>query len=210
MKNIPLENYIDNHTTNESEILYLINRETNLKTIMPRMLSGKVQGKFLQMISLMIKPRRILEIGTFTGYSAICLAKGLDNEGLIYTIESNEEYEDIINNYIKKSQLTNKVKLIIGNALSEIPKINESFDLVFIDANKEQYIEYYNLAKAKLKIGGFILADNVLWGGKVLNKESENKDTLAIQAFNNYVKNDTDVEQVMLPLRDGLLLIRKL
>jgi len=157
----------------------------------------------------MIKPKRILEIGTFTGYSAICLAKGLINEGKIYTIESNEELEEITNKYFKESGLENKIKLILGDAILEIPKLDETFDLVFIDANKVQYIEYYNLAKTKLKSGGFILADNVLWGGKVLNTKTANKETLSIQAFNNYVKQDNDVEQVMIPLRDGLMLVRK-
>ena len=204
-----LEEYIDFHTSNEGELLRNLDRETNLKTIMPRMLSGKVQGKFLEFISLMIKPKRILEIGTFTGYSAICLAKGLINEGKIYTIESNEELEEFINKYFKESGLENKIKLILGDAILEIPKLDETFDLVFIDANKVQYIEYYNLAKTKLKSGGFILADNVLWGGKVLNTKTANKETLSIQAFNNYVEQDNDVEQVMIPLRDGLMLIRK-
>ena len=204
-----LEEYIDFHTSNEGELLRNLDRETNLKTIMPRMLSGKVQGKFLEFISLMIKPKRILEIGTFTGYSAICLAKGLINEGKIYTIESNEELEEFINKYFKESGLENKIKLILGDAILEIPKLDTTFDLVFIDANKVQYIEYYNLAKTKLKSGGFILADNVLWGGKVLNTKTANKETLSIQAFNNYVKQDNDVEQVMIPLRDGLMLIRK-
>jgi predicted O-methyltransferase YrrM len=204
-----LEEYIDSHTSNEGELLRNLDRETNLKTIMPRMLSGKVQGKFLEFISLMIKPKRILEIGTFTGYSAICLAKGLINEGKIYTIESNEELEEFINKYFKESGLENKIKLILGDAILEIPKLDETFDLVFIDANKVQYIEYYNLAKTKLKSGGFILADNVLWGGKVLNTKTANKETLSIQAFNNYVEQDNDVEQVMIPLRDGLMLVRK-
>ncbi len=209
MFNIELEKYIEDFTSNESELLYILNRETNLKTTMPRMLSGKVQGKFLEMVSLMIKPKRILEIGTFTGYSAICLAKGLTEDGKIYTLESNEELEYIIRKYISKAQLSNKIELIIGDALTEIPKLTDFFDLVFIDADKEEYIKYYNLAKSKLKPNGFILVDNVLWGGKVFNTKNPNKETKAIQAFNNYVNKDADVEQVMIPLRDGLLLIRK-
>ncbi len=210
MFNPQLARYLETYTSDESEYLYLLNRETNLRTIMPRMLSGKVQGKFLEIVSRMIKPRRILEIGTFTGYSCICLAEGLTNDGKIFTIESNEEYESIITKYIKKAEIENQVELLIGDALIEIPKLDETFDLVFIDANKEQYIDYYKLAKSKLSLNGFILADNVLWGGKVLNNNNPKKETLAMQAFNNYVKQDKDVEQVMIPLRDGLMLIRKL
>ncbi|MFK5855734.1 MAG: O-methyltransferase [Bacteroidota bacterium] len=208
MFNPELEKYIDNYTSIENKDLQSLDRETNLKTTMPRMLSGKVQGKFLEMISYMIKPNRILEIGTFTGYSAICMAKGLAPSGKIYTIESNEELEPIIRKYIDKTNLSSKIELIIGNALVEIPKLKEKFDLVFIDADKEQYIDYYNLAKTKLKPGGFILADNVLWGGKVLNTNNPGKETSAIQAFNNYVMHDKSVEQVLVPLRDGLLLIK--
>ncbi len=210
MLNPDLEKYIDIHTSNEGELLKSLDRETNLKTTMPRMLSGKVQGKFLEMISLMIKPERILEVGTFTGYSAICLARGLKPNGLLYTIESNEELEEIAQRYFDSSGMSNKIKLIIGDALNEIPKLNETFDLVFIDANKEQYIDYYNLAKSKLRSGGFIIADNVLWGGKVLGNKKPDKETVSIQAFNNYIKQDEDVEQVMISLRDGLLLVRKL
>ena len=210
MINPELEKYIENHTSNEDNLLLLLDRETNLKTTMPRMLSGKTQGKFLEMISLMIKPERILEIGTFTGYSALCLARGLKPGGQLYTIESNEEMEEIIRKYIDSSDIGDRIKLVIGDALNEIPKLNETFDLVFIDADKEQYIEYYNLAKAKLKPGGIIIADNVLWGGKVLNNKKPDKETASIQAFNKYVKQDEDVEQVMISLRDGILLIRKL
>jgi len=210
MFNPQLARYLETYTSDESEYLYSLNRETNLRTIMPRMLSGKVQGKFLQIVSRMIKPRRILEIGAFTGYSCICLAEGLTSDGKIFTIESNEEYESIITKYIKKAEIENQVELLIGDALIEIPKLDETFDLVFIDANKEQYIDYYKLAKSKLSLNGFILADNVLWGGKVLNNNNPKKETLAMQAFNNYVKQDKDVEQVMIPLRDGLMLIRKL
>jgi predicted O-methyltransferase YrrM len=209
MFNAELEKYIEEFTSDESKLLYNLNRETNLKTTMPRMLSGKVQGKFLEMISEMIKPKRILEIGTFTGYSAICLSKGLSAEGKIYTIESNEELESIIRKYFKKANVKNKIELIIGDALTEIAKLDEIFDLVFIDADKEEYIKYYNLSKAKLKPGGFMLVDNVLWGGKVFNTKNPAKETLAIQAFNDYIYQDTDVEQVMISLRDGLLLIKK-
>ncbi len=205
-----LEKYIDNQTSNEDKLLQSLDRETNLKTTMPRMLSGKVQGKFLKMISMMIKPDRILEIGTFTGYSALCLARGLKTKGKLYTIESNEELEEIAQRYFDSSGMSNRIKLIIGDALNEIPKLNETFDLVFIDADKEQYIEYYKLAKVRLHKGGIIIADNVLWGGKVLDSNNPDKETASIQAFNNFVKQDKEVEQVMIPLRDGLLLVRKL
>jgi len=205
-----IDEYIDYHTSNEDKCLYELDRETNIKTTMPRMISGKTQGKFLEFLSLMIQPQRILEIGTFTGYSAICLAKGLTKDGKIITIESNEECKGIIEKYFQKSNFANKTKLVIGNALNEIPKLNEIFDLIFIDANKEEYIEYYNLAKTKLKSGGVILVDNVLWSGKVLNTTNPDKETIAIKNFNDYVKNDNSVEQVMINLRDGLLLIRKL
>ena len=210
MLNPELEKYLEYNTSAESDVLYSLDRETNLKTTMPRMLSGKVQGKFLEIISTMINPEKILEIGTFTGYSAICLAKGLKPNGVIFTIESNEELEDIIRKYFKQSGMNHKINLTIGDALTEIPELNYTFDLIFIDANKEQYIEYYNLSKAKLRKGGFLLVDNVLWSGKVLKTTNPDKETKSIKAFNNYVKNDKDVEQVMIPLRDGLLLIRKL
>ncbi len=210
MLNPELEKYIENHTSDEDELLYSLDRETNIKTTMPRMLSGKVQGKFLEMLATMIKPERILEIGTFTGYSALCLAKGLTPTGKLYTIESNVEMEEFILNYIKQSGSSNKIELIIGDALNEIVKINDTFDLVFIDADKEQYTDYYELVKEKLHPGGYIIADNVIWSGKVLNKINPDKETLAIQKFNNHVNQDKDVEQVMLSVRDGLMLIRKL
>ncbi len=210
MLNPELDRYIDNHTSDENELLYDLDRETNLKTTMPRMLSGKVQGKFLEMISRMINPNRILEIGTFTGYSTICLAAGLKPSGKLYTIESNPEMESVITKYISHTNFNKKIELIIGDALIEIPKIVDLFDLVFIDANKEQYIQYYKLAKKKLISGGYIIADNVIWSEKVLNTVNPDRETLAIQSFNDYVKSDKEVEQVMLSVRDGLLLIRKL
>ena len=210
MLNVELEKYLESHTSNEDNILKLLDRETNLKTTLPRMLSGKVQGKFLELISKMVNPKRILEIGTFTGYSAICLSKGLKLDGQLITIESNEELEDIIRKYIDLSGLSHKINLIIGDALVEIPKLDNKFDLAFIDANKEQYVDYYLLVKEKLRPGGFIIVDNVLWNGKVIKNENSDKETLAIQNFNNYIINDKDIEQVMIPIRDGLLLIRKL
>jgi len=202
--------YIENHTTPEDKVLYELNRATHLRTFYPNMLSGHVQGKFLEMVSRMIRPEKILEIGTFTGYSAIALAKGLIRGGKLITLEMNEEMEDFIMEYIEKSGIQDKIELRMGNALEIIPALNEKFDLVFIDADKEQYVDYYELALSVLNSGGFILADNVLWSGKVLEDDTKSdKETLGIKAFNEHVKNDDRVEQVMLSIRDGLMLIRK-
>jgi len=204
-----IAHYIKNHTTSEDKVMYELNRATHLRTFYPNMLSGSVQGKFLEMVSCMIRPRRILEIGTFTGYSAICLAKGLTPDGKLITIEVNEEMEDFINDFKKKSGMDDRIELVLGDALKVIPGLDGQFDLIFIDADKEQYIDYYELAMDKLKNGAFILADNVLWGGKtVYDKKPDNK-TQGIRRFNEQVKNDDRVEQVMLSIRDGLLLIRK-
>ena len=174
------------------------------------MLSGHLQGKILEMISKMIHPESILEIGTYTGYSAICLAKGLKDNGIIDSIEINDELEDIILKYLKKSKLEHKVKLHFGDARKIMPEMNKQFDLIFIDADKREYIDYYNIAFEYLKPGGFILADNVLWSGKVLKSElPEDEHTKGIIEFNNYIKKDNRIEKVILPLRDGLTLIRK-
>ena len=205
-----IEKYIEDHTTPESELLKELNRQTHLRTFYPRMLSGNVQGKFLEMICRMLQPKRILEIGTFTGYSAIAMAQGLPKDGLIYTLEVNGEMEDFISEFISKSGFNKKIKLLMGDALEIIPSLEEEFDLVFIDADKEQYVDYYKLAKTKLKKGGFIIADNVLWSGKVTENSSKtDKETQGIVEFNEFVKNDIEVEQVMLAIRDGLMLIRK-
>lgn len=205
-----IEAYLETHTTPEIEVLKELNRQTHLRTFYPRMLSGHIQGKFLEMVCHMIQPKRVLEIGTFSGYSAIAMAKGLQDEALIYTIEVNEEMEPFILEFITKSGMENMIRLKMGNALEIIPTLDEVFDLVFIDADKEQYVEYYNLAKGKLRSGGFIIADNVIWSGKVLDKSPKtDKETQGIVAFNEFVKKDLEVEQVMLSIRDGLLLIRK-
>ena len=205
-----IEKYIEDHTTPESELLKELNRQTHLRTFYPRMLSGNVQGKFLEMICRMLQPKRVLEIGTFTGYSAIAMAQGLPKDGLIYTLEVNGEMEDFISEFISKSGFNKKIKLLMGDALEIIPSLEEEFDLVFIDADKEQYVEYYKLAKTKLKKGGFIITDNVLWSGKVTESSSiTDKETQGIVEFNELVKNDIEVEQVMLSIRDGLMLIRK-
>jgi len=206
-----IEEYLEKYTSPENKVMYELNRETHLKTYYPNMLSGAVQGKFLEMISLMIKPKRVLEIGTFTAYSAIALAKGLAEGGKLFTIEVNEEMESFIRKYIKKAGMDKKIELMMGNALEIIPELKDAFDLVFIDADKENYLDYYELAFTKLKTGGIILADNVLWNGKVLEDDAKSdKETMGIKAFNEHVKNDDRVEQVMLSVRDGLMLVRKI
>lgn len=203
-----LANYCDQHSNPENELLYSLNRETNLKIMMPRMLSGHLQGKFLSMISHMIKPKLILEIGTYTGYSALCMAEGLTENGKIITLDINEEIESFVRNYFSKSNLNSKIDYRIGNALEVIPQLNEKFDLVFIDADKINYLNYYKLIIDKVNAGGFIVADNVLWSGRILESKKD-KDTQAICEFNDFVMNDTRVEKVMAPIRDGLYLIRK-
>ena len=210
MINKEVDEYIKEFTTPENELMKDINRQTHLKTYYPNMLSGHVQGKFLEMISLMIAPRRILEVGTFTGYSALAMAKGLVSDGKLITIDMNEELEEMVSNFFRNSAYAAKIELHMGNALEIIPKLDETFDIVFIDADKEQYVDYYEMAIQKLRPGGYIIADNVLWGGKVLNSNTKaDKETKGIKAFNAHVKNDPRVEQVMLTIRDGLLLIRK-
>jgi predicted O-methyltransferase YrrM len=161
------------------------------------------------MISKLVQPKRILEIGTYTGYSAICLAQGLQKDGLIHTIDVNDELESMIRRYIVKAGLTNKVSLHIGNALNIIPIINETWDLVFIDADKENYLNYYNLVFEKVRSGGLIIADNVLWSGKVLDEKENDSETAAIREFNQHIHEDARVEHLLLPLRDGLMIIRK-
>ena len=207
--NKDLEQYSAQHSTDESELLKQINRDTHAKVLMPRMLSGHLQGRVLSMISHMMKPKRILEIGTYTGYSALCLAEGLQADGKLITIDINEELETRVRGYIDAADLTDKVEYFIGNAAVIIPTLTGEFDLVFIDADKEQYSEYYDLVIEKVKCGGIILADNVLWSGKVID-EKPDKDTRAILAFNKKVQADNRVENVLLPLRDGIRLIRKL
>ena len=204
-----IESYVESYTTEETEILKSLNRATHLKTFYPNMLSGSVQGKFLEMISYMIRPKCILEIGTFTGYSAIAMAKGLSKGGKVITIEVNEEMESFAKEYINKAGMSDRIELKMGDALKIIPELSDVVDLVFIDADKEQYVDYYELVIPKLKPGGIILADNVLWSGKVLESDAKSdKETMGIKAFNQYVKNDDRVEQVMLTVRDGLMLVR--
>lgn len=205
-----LERYTTEHTEPEPVFLQELNRETNLKVLMPRMLSGHYQGRLLSMLSKLIRPVCILEIGTYTGYSAICLAEGLQDRGVLHTIDINAELETLARRYFKKAGLEDKIQYHIGNALTVIPGLDLQFDLVFIDADKENYERYYELVIEKVKPGGLIIADNVLWSGKVLNDLSNaDKDTRALQAFNNLVQQDERVENILLPVRDGLMLMRK-
>ena len=206
-----IESYCEAHTTCETELLYRLYRETHLKTLRPRMLAGHLQGRFLAIISKMIKPEKILEIGTFTGYSALCLAEGLQENGELHTIEIEEEFEEVITKYFSLSVNKEKLHLHIGNALEIIPALNYPWDLVFMDAEKSEYLQYYEMVLPAVKKGGFILADNMLWNCKVIEPVAENDlETKAVVAFNNYIQNDLRVANVLLPVRDGLLLIEKL
>jgi predicted O-methyltransferase YrrM len=206
-----IESYCEAHTTSENALLYKLNRETNIKILRPRMLSGHLQGRFLSMISKMIKPLNILEIGTYTGYSALCLAEGLQEHGALHTIEIEEELEAIITKYFNLSAHKEKLHLHIGNALEIIPTLKKTWDLVFIDAEKREYLQYYEMILPYVNKGGLILADNVLWSGKVAEKIEENDtDAKMIMAFNDFIQNDLRVENLLLTLRDGLLIIKKL
>ena len=205
-----LEDYVALGTSPESMLLTQLNRDTYANILMPRMLSGHLQGRTLAMFSQMIAPKRILEIGTFTGYSALCLAEGLQPDGLLYTIDINEELENMVQDYFKQSGIGHKLRQMIGEATKIIPTIDEQFDLVFIDADKGNYSLYYDLVFDKVKSGGYIIADNILWSGKVLTDDPKDKDLNAIKAYNIKVRNDTRVTCVILPIRDGLSVARKL
>jgi predicted O-methyltransferase YrrM len=205
-----LENYILEHIDEEDPVLRELDRETHLKVLGARMLSGHLQGQVLTMLSKMIQPKRILEVGTFTGYSAICLAKGLAEDGKLITIEMDDELESFSKKYFEKAGLADKIEQCIGPALEIIPEIDETFDLVFLDADKKEYSEYFSLIFDKLRSGGIIIADNTLWSGKVLETPAEDDhQTKGIIAFNEMIKNEKRVEKVILPLRDGMTIIRK-
>lgn len=204
-----LDTYLESNASAEDPILAELSRETFLKVQMPHMVSGHVQGLFLEMLSRMIVPRRILEIGTFTGYATICLAKGLSEDGLLYTLDINEELEPLFSKYFVRSGLEKKIKFIPGNAIKNIPEINEKFDIVFIDADKMNYINYYDLVIDKVRSGGYILTDNVLWSGKVL-EEKKDKETQNINLFNEKLAADPRIQNVIIPIRDGINIARKL
>ena len=209
--NKEIYNYIDNHSSEESDILYELRRETELKCLNPIMLSGKIQGNFLAIISKLIKPFNVLEIGTYTGYSTLCIAEGLNPGGMIHTIDKNEELLQIQNKYFEKSGLRNQIKQYTGDALAIIPKLKFDFDMVFLDADKENYVKYLELISPILKPGGVLLTDNVLWHGKIL-ESSKNQDrvTRLIDNFNKKILEDKSLKTVMLPIRDGISLTLKL
>jgi len=207
--NKKLEKYIETFSTTEDPVLEGLYRQTHIRFLNPNMVSGHLQGKFLEFISMMIRPDNILEIGTFTGYSAICLAKGLKPEGRLITIELNDELTDFAHSYFCRTGLESKITQLTGKAQDIIPGLDVMFDLVFIDGDKREYIEYFNLIIGKVKPGGFVIADNVLWGGKVVEEDTTDPQTRGIIDFNNMLKNAIDIENVIIPLRDGLMIIRK-
>lgn len=204
-----LEDYVAQHSENEPELLQQLNKETHQKILQPRMLSGHFQGRVLSMLSKILAPKNILELGTYTGYATLCLAEGLPKDGVIDTIDINEELEEIQSKYFQLSDYKDQIVQHIGNALEIIPALNKKFDLVFIDADKENYINYWNLIVPMMNQGGIILSDNVLWSGKVLETVKKNdKSTQILLEYNNITKNDPRVETVLLPIRDGLTVSR--
>lgn len=206
-----IEAYALAHSQPENDVLKKLNRETHLKVLSPRMLSGHLQGNFLSMISKMIQPKQILEIGTYTGYSAICLAQGLQKGGQLHTIDNNEQLEKMTRSFFEQAELDKTIKYYIGDARTVIPTIKEQFDIVFIDADKKNYSVYYDLVFDNVKPGGYIIADNVLWSGKILDtQKNTDADTIAIDEFNKKVHADSRVEHQLLPIRDGLMIARKL
>jgi len=207
--NKELSDYVDAHTCDEPEVLKKLTRETYLKVLMPRMLSGHYQGRLLSMITKMIQPENILEIGTYTGYSAVCFSEGLQEGGKLITIDINEELETMVRKVFSEAGVSQMIEYIIGNAIDIIPTLSQTFDLVFIDADKINYLNYYHLIFDKVRSGGFIIADNVLWSGKIVNTEKIDKDTRALMDFNDFVHQDPRVENVLLPVRDGLMILRK-
>ena len=210
INNNKLDEYLINHSEKEPELLSNLNRETNLKVLQPRMISGTYQGRLLSVISKIINPKKILEIGTFTGYSTLCLAEGLDENGEIHTVDINEELYDLQRKYFKKSSFNNNITQHLGNALDIVPKLDRDFDLIFLDADKINYPKYLDILIVRLKKGGVLLSDNVLWDGKVLNEISQkDKSTKAIVKYNKLLNNRSDMDSVILPIRDGITISRK-
>ena len=208
--NSEIEKYILDHSDPEGDYLYRLYRATNIHLLHGRMASGHLQGRVLKMLVRMIRPKNILEIGTFSGYSAICLAEGLEEGGMVYTFEINDEQEDFTRPWIEQSAVTDKIRFIIGDAMTEAPKLGVEFDMAFVDGDKRTYMESYEMVLSLLRPGGFILADNTLWDGHVVDHAyDKDKQTHGIEAFNDFVARDPRVERVMLPLRDGLTLIYK-
>ncbi|MEZ5017403.1 MAG: O-methyltransferase [Flavipsychrobacter sp.] len=206
-----INKYAEDYTTDESDVLKRLNRETHLKVALPVMLSGHLQGAVLEMMSHMIKPKRVLEIGTYTGYSAICMAKGMPKDGHLHTIDINEELEDMCFRYFCEAGVEHQITQHIGTAADILPTIDEEFDMVFIDADKVNYTLYYDMVFDKVKVGGYILADNVLYEGQVVMDENDqSKNAKALHAFNTKLRDDERVEQVLLPIRDGIMVARKI
>jgi len=204
-----IDNYVTKHSQKEPKLLQELNKETWQKALVPRMLSGHFQGRVLSMISKLINPKNILEIGTYTGYSALCLAEGMQENGTLHTIDHNEELVDFQKKYFNKSDYKNNIKQYLGNALDILPNINDTFDLVFIDADKANYTNYFELIIDKMNSGGVILSDNVLWSGKVTEKPNpKDEDTIALIAYNKLLNTDRRIETVLLPIRDGLTISR--
>ncbi|MBD3627332.1 MULTISPECIES: O-methyltransferase [Cyclobacterium] len=212
MINEDLFTYCLQHSAQEDDLLGHISRQTHLKVLKPRMLSGPLQGKLLEMLVKLSGAKRVLEIGTFTGYATICMGRGLGKEGKIVTMDINEELETMVRDFFSRSGMASKIDYRIGNALELIPEMDQAFDFVFIDADKRNYVNYYDLVVQDMEPGGLILADNILWSGKVLaqNRKKLDRDTAAILAFNKRVQEDPRVENVVLPIRDGIMLARKL
>lgn len=203
-----IEEYVEAHTQKESDVLYDLNRQTHLKIMQPRMLSGHLQGRVLSMFSKMIQPKNILEIGTYTGYSAICMAEGLQADGKITTIDINAELETFARSYFEKAGITENIDFRIGNAMEIVPTLETEFDIVFIDADKSNYINYYEMVISKVRAGGYIFFDNVLWSGKVIDKNENDPDTATLKQLNQLIQDDSRVENLLLPVRDGVMVCR--
>jgi predicted O-methyltransferase YrrM len=204
-----LEQYAGIHTSPESELLARINRETHLEVLQPRMLSGHLQGRVLSLLANLLKPKRILEIGTYTGYSALCLAEGLADNGKLITIDVNEELQARVQGYFNDSAYKNQIEYYIGDAIELIPTLSDTWDLVFIDADKKNYLNYYDLVIEHMNPGGIILADNILWSGKVIDETAQDRETVLLRKYNERIQADERVENILLPIRDGIMVARK-
>ncbi len=204
-----IEKYAEEHSDQEPELLKKLNRETHLKVLKPRMLAGEYQGRLLAMLSKLINPKYVLEIGTYTGYSALCWKEGLQKDGEVHTIDNNEELKAIQERYFEQGDAEGQIKLHIGTALEIIPDLHKDWDLVFLDADKHNYINYYNMLIEDLKPGAVIIADNVLWSGKVIDDKAQDNDTVALREFNKAIQNDNRVSNILIPVRDGITVIRK-
>jgi predicted O-methyltransferase YrrM len=204
-----LEQYAGIHTSPESELLARINRETHLEVLQPRMLSGHLQGRVLSLLANLLKPKRILEIGTYTGYSALCLAEGLPDDGKLITIDVNEELQARVQGYFNDSSYKGQIDYHIGDAMELIPTLPDMWDLVFIDADKKNYLNYYDLVIERTNPGGIILADNILWSGKVIDEAAQDRETVLLRKYNERIQADERVENILLPIRDGIMVARK-